>query len=216
MKMGFYVVVDGLSGSGKGTQVYNIARYLQEKDADSSVILTREPDNSPMGRSIRELRKLHKAQGVDTSKHAREYSERYVECGIDNSRNLVVPNLLQGVHVVKDRMTAITQLAYQRREGLPLEYLRTIWENEEIRKPDLALILTVPPEIALERIDKSGRKRSALETPEIMEKLNHYFCEIPMMLGEDRVKRVIAYNSIEDVFNEIKIHIDARWAQKYG
>ena len=50
---GKFIVIDGLDGSGKGTQVKLIANYFFDSDKKNHIFLTREPYNSEYYEEIR-------------------------------------------------------------------------------------------------------------------------------------------------------------------
>ena len=187
MKRGLFVVVDGPSGSGKSTIVHGIGKYLFDQGKYESVLITRAPSDTPSGRKSRELREEHKRQGISTHLHAETYSQLYFADGQEQYAQIIKPALNQGIHVVSDRSTVITQLAYQRRENIPLETLLTCRAQPGMPRPDITLILDLDPTEACRRIDAGGRARSSLERVEIMEELRTYFCEIPSLLPAENI-----------------------------
>lgn len=215
MIQGFYFAIDGLSGSGKSTAAREILKHIQQKDPDCTVLMTREPDNSVYGREIRALRAMHKEKGIDTKLHASTYSKMYAECGLRNYKDVVEPNIDRGIHVIKDRITSITQLAYQRREGVPLEDLLPYWKHAPDMQPDLVAIIDVSAEVAFNHIKNSGRKMSSLENVPIMTELRKYFQEIPKLLNSTKVQIVNGNQSMSGMVEDLKKVVDQYWSKKY-
>lgn len=54
---GTFIVVEGIDGAGKSTQIKNMVKYISSLYPDKKIILTREPGgtNNPLGEQIREL-----------------------------------------------------------------------------------------------------------------------------------------------------------------
>ena len=216
MKKGMLSIVDGLSGSGKSTVVHGIAKLLFEKSRYEDVLITREPADNVHGRKARALRKYHKEQGIPTSEHAQEYSDLYFQSGLEHADGVFRPSIDRGIHVVCDRLTTITQLAYQRREGIPLDYLLSKRQHAGFIRPDIVLIMDLPPEEAYQRIIRSGRTLSALERVDIMTVLRQYFLEIPKLIPDEPIHIINAHQDAAGVLAEIELHIDRCWNEKYS
>jgi thymidylate kinase len=202
MTRGRLIVIDGISGSGKSSLVEGILHYLREQDPDASVLITHQPGNTPSALKVKELRKYHKANGISTKEHGATYSKLYYEAGIEHSEALLNPNMIKGVDILCDRLTLVTQLAYQRREGVSLDQLRGYWDNIKIPHPDLLLLTRLNPQIAYERILSSGRTPTALETPEIMTELQDLFHDIPNVLPKVPTRIIDTSQSKQAVIEE--------------
>jgi dTMP kinase len=50
---GLFIVIEGIDGSGKTTQIENLKAYFQKKGAEA--IVTREPGGTKIGEKIREI-----------------------------------------------------------------------------------------------------------------------------------------------------------------
>ena len=72
---GKFIVLDGLDGSGKGTQVKLLVNYLFDKDKNNHPWLTREPYRS---RYYQEIRRLLKS-GIDPKANALRLARLFLE-----------------------------------------------------------------------------------------------------------------------------------------
>lgn len=144
---GFLVVLEGIDGSGKTTQCEQLVERLRNEGWD--VERLREPTDGPYGRRIRELARSGR-DGVT----AMDELALFVRDREENVRDHIRPALERGAIVVMDRYYYST-IAYQGARGLDPVRIRR--ENEAFAPPaDLFLYLTIPVEIACQRIE-SGR-----------------------------------------------------------
>jgi len=142
--MPVYVAFEGSEGCGKSTQ----ARLL----ADSlDAVLTRETGGTEIGRRLRDI--LHDNGVTDLNDHAET-----LIVAADRAQHMaevVRPALAAGRHVVSDR-SVYSSLAYQGYgRGLPIDEVRAVnaWALGDTW-PDLVILLTVPGEVAAERMSR--------------------------------------------------------------
>lgn len=145
-----YVVLDGMDGSGKGTQI-----KLLEKTFGDLAIFTREPGGTPFAEEIRKLVRDNLLAGKSTALNnfllfwaARE----------ELQHNLVGPALEAGKHVFSDRGDSSTyafQLCGEEHEELfpAFMYMRELVfaPSKSRRSPDLYIVFDLPAEVARER-----------------------------------------------------------------
>jgi dTMP kinase len=141
-----FISFEGIEGSGKTTQAKHTVRFLQDKGHDC--VITREPGGTRIGEKIRAilLDPLSKDMypltefllyTADRAQHIKEY---------------ILPLLSDGKIVLCDRYYDAT-MAYQGfARGLDIGLIEKIhkllFEN---LKPDITLLLDLPPEIGLKR-----------------------------------------------------------------
>jgi len=148
-----WITLEGGEGSGKSTQAQRLAEAL-------GAVLTREPGGTPVGARIRELLLDPSVESLDPRAEALLMAADRAE----HVRAVVAPALRAGRDVVSDR-SAWSSLAYQGYgRGLDLAELRRMsdWAMEG-RWPDLAVLITVPPEVAAARLASAGRVADRLE-----------------------------------------------------
>lgn len=102
-KRGKFIVIDGVGGSGKGTQI----NLLKEKFGDK-IHFTREPGGSDFAEKVRELMMSEYAREADGYSHL-----SLVWCGRrDHIEKIIKPKTAEGLHIISDRFDSSTW-AYQ-------------------------------------------------------------------------------------------------------
>jgi dTMP kinase len=143
---GRFISFEGGEGSGKSTQIKNLAERLDAAKLRS--IVTREPGGSPGAEVIRHLilSGMGKLLGPDAE------TLLFAAARDDHVRTVIQPALNQGTWVLCDRFSDSTRV-YQGRVGNVASGLLNAMERVTIGdlKPDLTIILDVPVEIGLKR-----------------------------------------------------------------
>lgn len=151
-----FIVLEGVEGSGKSTQVRLLDEWLTERGIDH--IVTREPGGTATGEEIRRI--------LLESEHIPPRAELLLMLAaravfVDER---VRPVLERGGVVVADRYELST-LAYQAYgRGLPVEDVRRM--NAFATRglvPDLTIVLDVPPEVGEARRVREGRGADRIE-----------------------------------------------------
>jgi len=160
MKKGFFIVLDGIDGSGKTVHSKVLCEQLRNLKYDA--VYTTEPSNSPIGQFIEQklLRENKVAPQIEALLFA---ADRFHHLTFE-----VIPMLDANKIVVSDRYV-YASLAYQGAQELDLDWIKNI--NYFAIKPDLALYLDVPAERGLAR--KKGR--STLEVLELEKKVRQQY-----------------------------------------
>src|SRR3989344_1572095 len=138
-----FIVFDGLDGSGKGLMIKKLEEYLKNKG--KRVAVTKEPTEGKYGKEIKEIL----TKDNDPKKNAEKCLGLYIKDRQEHVKEIT--GLLKGNIVICDRYYYST-MAFQHTQGIPLN--RTIELNEDFIKPDIAFILDLEPETAMERIEK--------------------------------------------------------------
>ena len=148
MNKGLFITFEGTEGSGKSTQVGNLAERLHS--LGHRVRKLREPGGTPIGEEIRHTLK-HSLQN-----HAMTAEAELLLMNASRAqlvREIIRPALAEGEIVVCDRFFD-SSTAYQGygRE-LDLEKVKAVIEFAVgDTKPDLTLFLHIPSEISAERV----------------------------------------------------------------
>jgi dTMP kinase len=150
---GRFIVFEGADGSGKSTQA---ARLADRIDA----VLTRQPGGTDTGSRIRAI-VLAAADQDGASLADRAEALLMAADRAQHEQELIGPALAAGRHVVCDRYIG-SSVAYQGHgRGLDPDEVRRISEwAVGGRRPDLVVLLVVPPEVAR---DRRGRPADRIE-----------------------------------------------------
>lgn len=198
---GKFIVFEGNDGSGKSTQILKVEKYLKEKGY--KVVTTREPGGTEVGFRIRKLL-LDPAYKMDGLTEALLLAADRNE----HVKNVLIPALEDGYVVICDRYI-LSSIVYQGIvRGVGVENiikLNSIFE-EKI-KPDLYIILTLSPEIALQRLKMAG-KNDKLDTEnfDFHRKVYNGFKEVSKRF--EKCVNIEAEGTVEDVFEKVRKVID--------
>jgi dTMP kinase len=165
---GRYIAFEGVEGCGKSTHVQRLAAHL-------GAVVTREPGGTAIGVTLRAIM----ADPGNTSLSARAEALLMAADRAQHLREIVVPALESGRHVVSDR-TAYSSLAYQGfGRQLDVEQLR--------RLNDFAVASRWPDLVVYLRVDLAGvRKRLAKRDTDRFEREDDAFFE-RVMRGFDEL-----------------------------
>ena len=159
---GRFIVLDGIDGCGKSTQIRHLAQWLPSSGLmppTAELICTREPGGTRSGQSIRELLL---DTGADQVPSVTAELLLYAADRAQHVDTVIRPALLRGDWVLSDRFAGST-LAYQGYgRGLDRQLIKRL---ESIAttglEPDLTAWLRVPVEVSLQR--RHGEKEDRIE-----------------------------------------------------
>jgi dTMP kinase len=143
---GVLIVVEGIDGSGKSTQLRLLRRHLE---AERYPLVYTEWNSSEL---VRETMKVGKKKQLLTPTtfsllHATDFADRYYY--------EILPALKAGMVVLADRYV-FTAFARDAVRGVEPEWVRNLYRFAVV--PDLALYFRVPIEVSIERIMSSRSK----------------------------------------------------------
>ncbi|HLU96510.1 MAG TPA: dTMP kinase [Thermobifida alba] len=170
---GLFVVLEGGEGSGKSTQVREIAVWLREEGFD--VLTTREPGATKLGMRLRTML-LDKA---NAGMAARTEALLYAADRAEHVETVIRPALERGAIVVSDRYVDST-LAYQG-AGRELDADEVAQLNDWATGrlvPDLTILLDLPVEEGLRRHSDRPADRLESESLEFHERVRRGFLEL--------------------------------------
>ena len=148
---GKLISIEGIDGCGKSTHTRLLARWLRARGY--KVVVTDEPTNGPIGRIIKRI--LRGELKVPVAAEALLFAADRLH----HLDKLILPAMRAGKIVITERYT-YSSLAYQSARGLNLQWIARI--NEKALRPDMAVLIDVPAEIALRRI-KGARELDTFE-----------------------------------------------------
>ena len=204
-KKGFFITFEGIDGSGKSTQIQNLAKYLEEHGFD--IIITREPGGSVGGEEIRNLL----LQGEVDRWSAETEILLFTAARRDHLERVILPALQDGKIVICDRFTDSTRM-YQGMRGPKLRDLVDKLTEEVINcDPDLTIIIDIDPEISLMRAKsrKTAEERFEDFGVDLQKKMRSGFIDLSKEFSS-RVEVVNGQQSVDELAKEIRALVKAR------
>ncbi len=196
MERGFFLVLEGIDGSGKTTIALKLKKAYEERG--KPVLITREPTDYEVGQYIRKYLNSVSVEERDPVFEALIFAaDRALHI-----RKRIIPHLEKGYLVISDRYY-YSSLAYQSINGIDLAWVLEV--NKFMLNPDLAIFLDVSPEEAIKRIKHA---RNVFEKKKFLQKVYGTYIEMVdkgMLIKIDGRKRIV------DVVNEIIMLIDEKW-----
>ena len=201
-----FISLEGIEGCGKTTQINQLSAYFEERERP--YIVTREPGGTAIGQKIRSIL-LDPA-----SKNLVPAAELllYMADRAQHIHSLIKPRLAEGKIVVCDRYFDATLVYQGVARGLDTELIcelhRIIFED---LKPDITLLLDLPPRVGLARawqeLDSGSRpgteSRFEEETIGFHEKVRAGYLEL-VGREPDRFKVIDASRKIDEVQADIR------------
>ncbi len=203
-KRGRFIVVEGIDGSGKSTQISLLAKKLGE--AGRKVYTTAEPTVSLTGGMLRDA--LRGVTQHTTCEIAAMFLLDRISHNV-NPVNGIEKFLAAGVDVICDRYY-YSSLAYQGSET-DFDWVLDMNINcPEIRKPDLCIFLDLEPEKCLDRISKNRLVTEIYEEAERLTRYRKRYFEIFEMLKfTDNIAIISTNRDVESVAAEIYEKVSA-------
>ena len=141
---GIFIVLEGVDGAGKSTQVQLLGQAFSELGRD--VVLSKEPTDGPWGRKLRESAAAGRMSLEDELEHFVKDRQQHVQ-------ELILPSLADGKVVIVDRYFYST-IAYQGVRGA---------DRNEIKStmvafaplPDIVFLIDIDPAISVRERDRN-------------------------------------------------------------
>lgn len=198
---GWFIVFEGIDGSGKSTQLRRIARRLQKSGHD--VFETFEPTDGPVGKLIRDM--LTGAIPVDQRTIASLFAADRTD-HLLNQTSGIRKMVDQGRVVVCDRYY-FSSYAYH------AQFIDMDWVihsnslNQQILQPDATIFIDVPPEVCFERIQQNREQLEMYEKIDMMKQVReNYFTAFDRLKKSETVR-------IVDGRQELEMVEDAIWKE---
>ena len=194
---GFFIVVEGIDGSGKDTHI----KYLSEKlqGMGYNVLKTAEPSRNQVGKFLRRYQRRNEKRVSAETEALLFAADRY-----DHVKNVIEPAVKRG-HIVFSNRYFYSTLAYQGSMGVDLDWIREI--NRFAPKPDLAVLLDILPEYSLQRLK---RKTTIFEDVANLRRVRNIYMQLVeagelVTVDADRPRRVVQ----EELLTMVKTLIEA-------
>lgn len=201
-----FITLDGIDGSGKSTHLATIKNWFEQHQLP--VVFTREPGGTAIGEALRDILLNPATQASLRTETLLMFAARQ-----QHLEDVILPALQQGISVVSDRFSDAT-FAYQGGgRGVPnadIEQLEN-WVQGNLR-PDLTLVLDVPLEVSMERINRSRKKdRFEQEQSDFFTRVRAAY----LQRAHTQPQRYAVINSNRDLA-EVQAEIEALLQQHLG
>ena len=200
-----FITLDGIDGAGKSTNLAVMKAWFERHKLP--VLFTREPGGTPAGEALREILLNPATQVSLRTETLLMFAARQ-----QHLETVILPALKNGTHVVSDRFTDAT-FAYQGGgRGVPLQDIATLehWVQGDFR-PDLTLLLDVPLEVSMARINQTREKdRFEQEEAEFFNRVREVYLQRANKQPE-RYAVIDSSQSLDAVKNQIETALDSHF-----
>lgn len=200
-----FITLDGIDGAGKSTNLAVMKAWFEKHQLP--VLFTREPGGTPAGEALREILLNPATQVSLRTETLLMFAARQ-----QHLETVILPALKNGTHVVSDRFTDAT-FAYQGGgRGVPLQDIATLehWVQGDFR-PDLTLLLDVPLEVSMARINQTREKdRFEQEAAEFFNRVREVYLQRANEQPE-RYAVIDSSQSLDAVKNQIETALDSHF-----
>ena len=204
MERGKFITIDGVEGAGKSTQIDFIRDYLSNKGIN--VILTREPGGTELGEKIRELLLNPETKSM----HSETELLLMFAARNEHIHSKIMPALVQGDWVLSDRFTDASYAYQGGGRGLDISRITQLeqWVLQDFT-PDMTLLLDVPVELGMSRIESRGKKdRIELEAMDFFDRVREAYINRSKQFP-DRIKLIDSSQTVEYTTQQIKAILDS-------
>lgn len=163
-RKGLFIVIEGIDGSGKSTQIENLQAYFQKKGLD--VVVTREPGGTKIGEKIRGILLDPKNSEMDSLTEMLLYAASRAQ----HVAELIKESLDHGVHVICDRFVLSSYVYQGIAREIDLDIVKKV-NGIAMRGlvPDITFFINIDDEEAFRR----RRKRMSSDRIENEDKAFH-------------------------------------------
>ena len=204
MNKGLFITIEGGDGAGKSTQMDNIQKYFE--NLGYKCLRTREPGGTPIGEKLRDilLDPANKEMTATTEMMI------YAASRAQHVAEVIRPAIERGEIVICDRYvdSSVAYQAFGRDLGEAVSDVNKYAVDSVM--PDITFWMDIDPEAGRKRI--GNRENSDLDRLE-REKLDFHYkvydgYKSICSKEPDRVKRIDATRTIEEIKDEIFGHLD--------
>lgn len=190
---GCLIVLEGIDGSGKGTQLNLLQQHLEQ--LGKTVYITHEPSQGAIGRLIRE--ELSSTSTTDEATMALLFAADRLQHIRDMQAHLDA-----GEIVLCDRYI-LSSLAYNSQQ-LTLEWVCDINKEADRRlHPAITLLFDLPEQAAMHRIDVRGDVKERYETQQQLYQIRDMYRMLAEVRHDDNVVLINANQAPDAVHEDV-------------
>ena len=204
---GRFIVLEGIDGSGTTTQVALLVDRLRQRGLSARG--TREPSDGPIGTMLRQALTGRLGVPGGGAPGWATMALLFAADRVDHVEADIAPFVRAGGVIVSDRYDA-SSVAYQsvasrtgRAGGSAAEAAETVaWIralNQRARRPDLTIVLSVPPELAATRRETRGDAAQLYEKEEMQRALAAFYADLERHMPGDRIAMIDGTGAVDAV-----------------
>ena len=198
MKKNYFIVFEGIDGSGKSTQVKLLSDKLIKEGF--KVDTTSEPTDSAIGLIIKDIFR-HKMEADHKTIAALYLADRLNH--LQNKTNGILKKLSEGYTVISDRYY-FSSYAYH---GTHMDMDWVIAANSlcaGLLRPDINIFIDVPPDVCVQRLSKGRNMMELYEDLENLEVVRKKYLEsFDKLKQEENILVIDGNQSSETIFTDI-------------
>ncbi|HKB42804.1 MAG TPA: dTMP kinase [Chitinophagaceae bacterium] len=198
MKKNYFIVFEGIDGSGKSTQVKLLAERLIKEGF--KVYTTSEPTDSAIGLIIKDIFR-HKIEADHKTIAALYLADRLNH--LQNKANGILKKISEGYTVISDRYY-FSSYAYH---GTHMDMDWVIAANSlcaDLLRPDINIFIDVPPDICVQRLSEGRNMTELYEDLENLQAVRKkYFESFDKLKQEENIIIIDGNRSSENIFTDI-------------
>lgn len=200
MSKGLFITFEGTDGTGKSTQSSKAREFFEQRGYE--VLMTREPGGTAISEKLREilLDKNNKEMSAVTEMMI------YAAARAQLVSEVIAPSIESGKVVICDRFVD-SSVAYQTYgRGLGSSVVEVNRYAVQGIMPDMTFFMDMPPMVGKSRI-VGEMDRLEQEKSDFFNRVYEGYKSIAAE-NSDRVKTIDATGNIEEVWNQIKSHLE--------
>lgn len=206
-----FIVLEGLDGSGKSTQLFNIMEYVKKEYPTKKVLFTREPGGhlNNVGEKLRQ---------VLLNNEMDDYTRALLYAASRYEHSKVIKKYIDDGYVVICDRYIYSSLAYQADNLVQMEQILSINNFLDLVKPDHVLYY----DIEIKTYNKRKAKRQEERELDVLEKKSDEFFsnvkdryKIAFDMTDANLTKIDANKSLEEVTSETLRIIDVILKEEY-
>ena len=203
-RAGRFIVLEGIDGAGTTTQTIALVDRLR-RETKARVLGTREPSDGPIGSLVRQVLTGRVVIPAGRAPGWTTMALLFAADRMDHVESEIEPTMLEDGIVVSDRYDA-SSLAYQsvssgRGGETAVEWIREL--NRHALRPDLTIVLDLPPDVAAARRGSRGEAAQLYEQNEVQQALATFYRDLARHMPNDRIVVIDATGTIDDVHRRV-------------
>ncbi len=200
---GRFIVLEGIDGAGTTTQAARLVERLRSEGAACRG--TREPSDGVIGSLVRQVLTGRIVLPGGRAPGWATMALLFAADRMDHVEAEIEPFVASGGVVISDRYDA-SSLAYQsvssgRGGERAVEWIKTL--NKHAMRPDLTIVLDLPPEVASTRRASRGEPAQLYEQNEVQRALAVFYRDLAKHMPDDRIVVIDASGTVDDVHRRV-------------